>query len=79
VPEIEMANKELKRYKSPSTDPIASEFIKAGGRLISIWNEDEMTEQWKKSSLYLLTTMATKQTSNYQGIPLLSKHTNTIG
>jgi len=49
VPEIEMASEELKRYKSPHTDPITSELIKVGSRLITIWNEEELKKQWKKS------------------------------
>ena len=45
VPEIEMASEELKRYKSPCTDPITAEMIKTGGRFITIWNEEELKEQ----------------------------------
>jgi len=32
-------------YKSPRIDPIPSELIKAGSRLITIWNEEKLTEQ----------------------------------
>jgi hypothetical protein len=33
------------KYKSPCIDPIPSELIKAGSRLIAIWNEEKLTEQ----------------------------------
>jgi hypothetical protein len=56
--DVEMAIEKLKRYKSPGTDQIPAELIKAGGskiyceirRLInSIWNKEELTRQWKTS------------------------------
>jgi hypothetical protein len=73
VPEIEMASKELKRYKSPQIDPIPSELIKAGGRLINIWNEEELTQQGKKSIIVHIYNNGNKtDCSNYQGITLLS-------
>jgi hypothetical protein len=48
----------LKRHKSPGTDQIPAELIKAGGRIIrseihkliiSIWNKEELPEEWKES------------------------------
>ena len=51
--EVEMATEELKRHKSPCTDQIPAEMIKAGGRTIhseihkfitSIWNKVESPE-----------------------------------
>jgi hypothetical protein len=48
---FEVAIDKLKRHKSPGTDQIPAEFIKAGGRTIryefiklinSIWNNDEL-------------------------------------
>jgi len=56
--EVEMAIEELKRHKSLGIDQIPVELIKAGGRTIrskipkltnSIWNEEELPEEWKAS------------------------------
>jgi hypothetical protein len=56
--EVDMAIEELKRHKSPGTGQIQTELIKAGVRtiwseihklLISIWNMEEVPEEWKKS------------------------------
>jgi len=55
--EVEMAIEKL-RHKSPGTDKIRAEMIQAGGRSIrseihklinSIWNKEELSEQWKES------------------------------
>jgi mannosyltransferase OCH1-like enzyme len=55
--EVEMATEILKRHKSPGIDSITAELIKAGGRTFhseihklinSIWNKEELPEQWKK-------------------------------
>jgi hypothetical protein len=56
--EVEIATEKLKRYKSPGTDLIPAELIKAGGSkicseihklIISIWNKEELPDQWKES------------------------------
>jgi hypothetical protein len=56
--EVEIAIGKLKSYKSPSTDQIPAELIKAGGetlcseihRLICcIWNKEELPQQWNES------------------------------
>jgi hypothetical protein len=69
--EVEIAIGKLKSYKSPGTDQILAELIKAGSetlcseihRLIcSIWNKEELQRQWKESN----------NCNNYQGISLLS-------
>jgi hypothetical protein len=48
----------LKKYKSPSSDEILAELIQAGGEIllsaihkliISVWNKEELPEQWKES------------------------------
>jgi hypothetical protein len=53
-----MAIERLKSHKSPGTDQIPAELIKAAGRIIwseihkhiiSIWNKKELPEQWKES------------------------------
>jgi hypothetical protein len=55
--EVEMATEKLKRYKSPGTDQIPAELIKAGGSTICseihklinfIWNKEGLTEQWQE-------------------------------
>jgi len=54
--EDEMAIEKLKSHKSPGIDQIPAELIKAGGRtirceihklIISIWNKQELPEEWK--------------------------------
>jgi hypothetical protein len=54
--EVEMGIENLKRYISPGLDQITAELIKAGGRTIcpeiqkfinSIWNKEELPEEWK--------------------------------
>jgi hypothetical protein len=56
--EVEIAIRNLKSYKSPGTDQILAKLIKAEGetlyseiyRLIcSIWNMEELPQQWKES------------------------------
>jgi hypothetical protein len=56
--DFDMATEKLKRHKSPGIDQIPAELIKAGGRSIrseihklinSIWNKEELPEQWKES------------------------------
>ena len=58
-----MAIEELKRPKSPATDHITAELIKAVGRkicskihkLISpTWNNEDFLEQWKVSVVVLI-------------------------
>jgi hypothetical protein len=48
----------MKTYKSPGTDQIPSELIKAGGETLcseihilirSIWNKVELQQRWKES------------------------------
>jgi hypothetical protein len=80
--EVEMAIEELKRYKSPGIDQIPAELIKAGcckiccdiHKLInSIWNKEELSEQWKKSIVVPVYKKGDKtHCSNYHGISLLS-------
>jgi hypothetical protein len=59
--EVEIATGKLKSCKSPGTDQIPTELIKAGDetlyseihRLIcSIWNKEELPQQWKESIVY---------------------------
>jgi hypothetical protein len=56
--DVELAIEKLKSHKSPGTDQIPAELIKAGGRtirgaihklIIAIWNKRELPEEWKES------------------------------
>ena len=53
-----MAFEKLKSHESPGIDQIPAELIKEGGRtiryqihkfIVSIWNKDELPEEWKES------------------------------
>jgi hypothetical protein len=57
IVEVEIAVGKLRSYKSPGTDQIPAELIKAGGETLhikilklicSIWNK-ELPQQWKES------------------------------
>ena len=60
--ETELAIEKLKNHKSPGTDQIPAELIKAGGttihykihKLIAIWNKEELPEEWKESIIVRL-------------------------
>jgi hypothetical protein len=77
-----MAIEKLKRYKSPGIDQIPAELIKAGGSkicseihklIISIWNKEELSDQWKESLTVPVYKKGDKtDCSNYRGISLLS-------
>jgi len=50
-----MTIEKVKGHKSPGTDQIPANFVKAGGRkiryefhklLISVWNKEEFPEEW---------------------------------
>jgi sorting nexin-29 len=80
--EVEIAVGKLKSYKSPGTDQIPAELIKAGGetlyseihRLIcSIWNKEELPQQWKESIIVTIYKKGNEiECNNYRGISLLS-------
>ena len=79
--EVELALEKLKSYKSPCIDQIPAEMIKAGGRaicceihklIISIWNKDELPEEWKESIILPVCKKGDKtDCSNCRGITLL--------
>ena len=78
--EVELAIEKLKSHKSPGIDQIPAELIKAGGRtlhyeihiLISIWNKEELSEEWKESIIVPIYKKGNKtDCSNYRGISLL--------
>ena len=78
--EIELDIENLKSHKSPDIDQVPSELIKAGGRTIcyeihkfinSIWNKEELPEQWKKSIILPTYKKGDKtDCSNYRGLSL---------
>jgi len=70
----------LKSHKSPGIDQIPAEFIKAGGKtirceiheLISIWNKEELPEEWKKLFIVPIYKKGDEtDCSNYRDISLL--------
>jgi len=79
--EVELAIGKLKNHKSPGTDQIPAELIKAGGRticcaihklIISIWNKEELSEEWKESITVPVCKKEDKtDCNNYRGISLL--------
>jgi hypothetical protein len=72
----------LKKYKSPGSDQIPAELIKAGGETLqpevqklinSIWSKKELPDQWKESITVQICKKGGKtDCSNYRGISLLS-------
>jgi hypothetical protein len=56
--EVEIATAKYKRYKSPGSGQIPAELIEVGGEILlsaihklinSVWNKEELTDQWKES------------------------------
>jgi hypothetical protein len=79
--EVENAIGKLESYKFPGTDQILVEFVKAGVkhyilryRLISsMWNKEELPQQWKESIIVPIYKKADKtDCNNYREISLLS-------
>ena len=71
----------LSSSSPPGTDQIPAELIKAGGRtircaihklIISIWNKEELPEEWKGSIIVPIHKEGDKtECNNYRGISLL--------
>jgi sorting nexin-29 len=76
-----LAIDELKSHKSPGIDQIPAELIKVGCRkisceihnlIISIWNKEELPEDWKESIIVLIHKKGDKKDCiNYRGISIL--------
>jgi len=79
--EVELAIEKLNNNKSPGIDQIPAEMIKAGCRtirceirklIISIWNEEELPDEWKESIIVPIYKKRDKtDCNNYRGISLL--------
>jgi hypothetical protein len=80
--EVEISNAKLKKYKAPGSDQIPVELYQAGGETLvsvihklitSIWNKEEMPDQWKESIILPIHKMGDKtDCNNYHWILLLS-------
>jgi hypothetical protein len=76
--EVEIAIAKLKKYKLPGSDQIPAELIQAGGEILlsaihklinSVWNKEELPDQWKESIIVPLHKKGDKtDCNNYRGI-----------
>ena len=81
VLEGELAIEKLKSHKSRGIDQIPAELIKAGGStircaihklIIAIWNTEELSDEWKESTIVPIYKKGDKtDCNNYRGILLL--------
>jgi hypothetical protein len=79
---VEIANGKLKGNKCLGIDQILAELIKAGGETLcseihklicSLWNKEELPQQWKESIIVPIYKKGDKtESNNYQGISPLS-------
>ena len=86
--DLELVIEKLKCYKSPGIDQIPAELNKAGGDtirceihklIISIWNKEELPEEWKESIMVPIYKKGDKtDCSNYRGISLANYVQNFI-
>jgi hypothetical protein len=80
--EVKIAIAKLERYKSSGSNEIPPELIQAGGEILcskihklinSIWNKEELADQWKESVIVQIYKKGDKtDSSNYCGITLVS-------
>jgi hypothetical protein len=80
--EVDIYIAKLKIYKSPGSDQILAELYQAGGEILvsviykliaSVWNKEELPEQWKESIVVPIQKTGGKtDCNNYRGISLLS-------
>jgi hypothetical protein len=80
IVKVEIAIGKLKSYKSPGTDQIPTELIRAGDEtcfeihklICSIWNKEKLPQQWKESIIVPIYKKGDKTDyNNYRGIFLL--------
>jgi hypothetical protein len=79
--EVELAIGKLKSHKPPGNDQIPAELIKTGCTtirceihklIISVWNKEELPEEWKESIIVPIYKKADKtECSNYSGMSIL--------
>jgi hypothetical protein len=78
--EFDLAIELLKSHKSPGIDQILAELVKTVGKtvyyeihklIISIWNKEELPEEWKESILPLYKRGDKTDHTSYKGISLL--------
>jgi hypothetical protein len=79
--EVEIAIAKLKKYKSQGSDQIPAELIQAVGEMLlsenhkvinSVWNKEELPDQWKESIIVPIHKKGDKTDCNYyRGISLL--------
>jgi hypothetical protein len=80
--EVEIAIAKLEKYKSSDSNQIPAELIQVGGEILlstihklinSIWNKEELPDQWKESIIMPVHKKDGKtDCNNYSGILLLS-------
>jgi hypothetical protein len=86
--QAEMPTEELETHKSPGTDHISAELIKAEGRTTSseihklnnpVWKKEELPEPWKESITVPIYKKGDKpDCSKYRGMSLLSTTYKTL-
>jgi hypothetical protein len=85
--EVEIATGKLKSYKSTGTDQIPAELIEAGAEtyseihnlIYSIWNKEELPQQWKESIIVPVHKNGDKtDCNNYRGFYLLTTAYKTL-
>jgi hypothetical protein len=71
--EVDISIAKLKKYKLPGSDQIPAELIQTGSETLvsvihklitSIWNKQELPDQWKKSSIVPVHKMGYKADCN---------------
>jgi hypothetical protein len=80
--EVGISISKLKKYKSPGSDQIPAVLYQAEGEILvsvihrlitSIWNKEELPDQWKESIIVPIHKTGDKtDCNNYRGISLLS-------
>jgi hypothetical protein len=78
--EVEISIANLKTYKSPGSDQIPAELIQSGGEILvsvihklinSIWNKEELPDQWKGSIIVAIHKLTVIITAGYHCYQLL--------